>query len=136
MLEWEHGLQSWHDNADRSDHTLHSINNRLSMGISQPSSSECSTIFEGGPDDALQALNGRPRASSDTSEGSIAPETQVLEGIARTDVKKLNQEDRLAKMKDAQKTHQIARENAMVTASFVRELEVMIKRRPQRVAQE
>ncbi|KAK2816760.1 hypothetical protein FQN49_008012, partial [Arthroderma sp. PD_2] len=132
LQEWEAGKSSMRANIETSDrHSYSSL--RTSSLIKSPSSPTFSlggsTTVDGGPADALRALNGEMQKS--LNPDSNMDDDEVFEAIAMPRTRSsLTRVERIARMKEDRARQAVARERTDANTHMLKELETVIKLRP------
>ena len=131
VQEWEEGRVALTSSIDKSDpRRSMSSNGLLSPRSITPTSSIGGLVaVEGGPADAFRILNGEiESALADSGE------EEIFEAVALPMPKQrsnLTREERIAKMKEDRVLRERSREKADASTKMVRELETVIRMRPQ-----
>lgn len=132
LQEWEAGKSAMRANMESSDRQS-SSSRRTSSMIKSPSSPTFSiggsTAVDGGPADALRALNGEMQKS--LNPDSNMDDDEVFEAIAMPRTRSsLTRVERIARMKEDRARQAVARERAEANTHMLKELETVIKLRP------
>ncbi|KAM5432614.1 hypothetical protein McanMca71_007847 [Microsporum canis] len=132
LQEWEAGKSSMRANMETSDR-YSSSSRRTSSMIKSPSSPTFSiggsTAVDGGPADALRALNGEMEKS--TNPDSNMDDEEVFEAIAMPRTRSsMTRVERIARMKEDRARQAVARERTEANTHMLKELETVIKLRP------
>ncbi|EZF43363.1 proliferating cell nuclear antigen (pcna) [Trichophyton rubrum D6] len=129
LQEWEAGKSAMRANMESSDRQS-SSSRRTSSMIKSPSSPTFSiggsTAVDGGPADALRALNGEMQKS--LNPDSNMDDDEVFEAIAMPRTRSsLTRVERIARMKEDRARQAVARERAEANTHMLKELETVIK---------
>ncbi|KAF3480694.1 uncharacterized protein GIQ15_06041 [Arthroderma uncinatum] len=132
LQEWEAGKSSMRASIDASDRQSYS-SLRTSSIIKSPSSPTFSiggsTAVDGGPADALRALNGEMQRS--LNPDSNMDDDEVFEAIAMPRTRSsMTRVERIARMKEDRARQAVARERTDANTHMLKELETVIKLRP------
>ena len=138
LQDWEVGKsalvnsfdrQSYADRFSRPSSTLTPMSPTPSLGGA--------TAVEGSPSDALKALNGDPAHPdlNGTPTADAAEEGEIFEAVAlpsrSTKRFSLTREERIARVKEDREKQAAARDRTDANTTMLRELEMVIKQRPQ-----
>lgn len=127
LQEWEEGKAI----LSQSNHKRQSMSSAglLSPRAETPTSWSGTTATGGSPADALKALNGEsmsPRLDATSSD------EEVFEAIAIPRQRsKLTREERIVKMREDRELREKSRESQMASTNMLRELETVLKHKPQ-----
>ncbi len=128
VKEWEAGKAALANTIDRNEKRISSMSGMMSPTTSLGG---LTSVEEGGPAEALRALNGENSRSS--PEPDLSEDEKVYEAISmpkRRERSTLTREERIAKMKEDRVKRESARERADASTSMLRELESVINLRP------
>jgi hypothetical protein len=131
MQEWEAGKAALANNIDRNERRISSMSGMMSPTISL---SGLTSVDEGGPAEALKALNGEDRSGSNSSRSDTE---EVFEAMALQPPRlrsSMTRDERIQKMKEERANRESKREKAEANTSMLRELESVINLRPRRIA--
>jgi hypothetical protein len=133
LQEWEAGkcaLMSNPDKVDAPDRLLHSPSGLISP-LSPTFSLGGVTVVDESPAAALRVLNGEnhPYSTPDSDMG----DEEIFEAVTLPSRKRnsMTREERIARVKEDRVRQAAAREKAEANTSMLRELETVIKLRPQ-----
>ncbi|KAL1992607.1 hypothetical protein VTN49DRAFT_4639 [Thermomyces lanuginosus] len=140
LEEWEAGktalLQAIEQSSSSNRSSLTS--SELRSPLSPASSFGGTTAVDGSPSAALRALNGETPPAHLTihfDSATVDPvEEEIFEAVASPSSRKrssLSREERIARMKEERAKQAAARERAETSTHMLRELETVIKHRPQ-----
>lgn len=127
MKEWEAGKAALANTIDRNEKRISSMSGMLSPTISL---SGLTSVEEGGPAEALRALNGERNSSP---EPNLSEDEQVYEAISMPKQRErstLTREERIIKMKEDRAKRESMREKQDASTNMLRELESVINLRP------
>lgn len=134
LQEWEVGKSALLSNFDRQ--TPSSRPSRPSSTLKSPLSPTPSlggsTAVEGSPADALKALNGDSR--SDSTESQVIDAEEIFEAVAlppRNKRSTLSRGERIARVREDRAKQSAARDRMDSNTTMLKELEMVIKQRPQ-----
>ena len=130
MQDWENGKAALALNINRHERQISQSSRGAKSPLSPTFSLGGRTVIGGSPSDALKVLNGddQSRSSVETS-GS---EEEIFEAVALPRQRsQLTREERIAKMKEDRLKQASVREKAAANTHMLRELETVIKLRPQ-----
>jgi hypothetical protein len=129
---WEAGKSALALNIDRQERRLSLTS---TSGLRSPSLGGLTAVDEGGPTDALRALNGdslSPQQSAPPSIGSNSDD-EVFEAIAIPKTRlSMTREERMHKIQENRARQVSAREQRESSNNMLKELESVISLRPQR----
>jgi hypothetical protein len=132
MRAWEDGKASLTSSIDRAERRI----SQTSSGLRSPTLSlgGLTVVDEGSPFDALRALNGEiPPRAGQTSASSNASDEEIFEAIAIPRQRpRMTPEERRAKIAEDRAKHASLREQRDATTNMLRELESVIRLRPNR----
>ena len=126
MKEWEAGKQALASTIDRNEKRISSMSGMMSPTTSLGG---LTSVEEGGPAEALKALNGE-RSSP---EPCLSENEEVYEAIAMPKQRErstLTREERIVKMKVERAKRDSVRQEADASTNMLRELESVINLRP------
>lgn len=131
LQEWEAGKTALLSSFDRRNgpDRLSQLSVGLKLPLSPTASLGGATAVEGSPTDALMALNGESRPSSNIIDDEEIFETVVVP--SRNKRASLTREERVARVKEDRARQAAARERADASTNMLKELEMVIKQRPQ-----
>lgn len=124
--EWEEGRRALRDTIERNEKRISSMSGVMSPTISLGG---LTSVEEGGPAEALRALNGE-RSSP---EPDLSEDEQVYEAISMPKQRErstLTREERIVKMKEERAKRDSVRQEADASTNMLRELESVINLRP------
>ena len=130
MQDWENGKAALALNITKHERRISHSSHGPKSPLSPTFSLGGLTVTGGSPSEALKMLNGddRSHSSMDTS-GS---EEEIFEAVAAPPQRsQLTREGRIAKMKEDRVKQATVREKAAANTHMLRELETVIKLRPQ-----
>ena len=131
MKEWEAGKAALATTIDRNEKRISSMSGLMSPTISLGG---LTSVEEGGPAEALRALNGE-RMSNDRSsspEPDLSADEEVFEAISMPKPRErsmLTREERIVKMKEERAKRESMRESRDASTNMLRELESVINLR-------
>lgn len=130
MQDWENGKAALALNINRHERHFSQSSHGPKSPLSPTFSLGGRTVIGGSPSDALKVLNGDDRShSSIETSGS---EEEIFEAVALPRHRsQLTREERITKMKEDRLKQASAREKAAANTHMLRELETVIKLRPQ-----
>lgn len=126
MQAWENGKASLANNLDKQERRI----SQASSGLRSPAPSlgGLTAVEEGGPADALRALNGESKSSrSSLASGS---DEEVFEGMSLSIPRQrssLTREERIAKMQEERVRQSEMREKRDSGTNMIRELQSVMK---------
>lgn len=129
---WETGRAALAVNIDRAERRVSQNSNGLRSPV--PSLGGLTAVEEGGPSDALRALNGElvPRSGPPSVSGSGSDE-EIFEAIAIPRQRPMmSREERMAKIQEDRARQASLREQRESTTNMLKELESVINLRPMR----
>ncbi|KAI9784133.1 MAG: hypothetical protein M1839_002637 [Geoglossum umbratile] len=130
MQEWEAGKAALTLNIDKNERRISQSSSAWRLSTSSIGGA---TAVEGGPLDALRALNGDDNSRS-SLEISTSDNEEVFEALAVPKQRsKLTREERIAKMREERLRAASAREKSDANTSMLRELESVISLKQPRV---
>ncbi|KAJ4525099.1 hypothetical protein HRR83_000763 [Exophiala dermatitidis] len=139
LMEWEKGRNTVFLGAGGdSDNRRSSLmsNGIQSPGSPSPSSLGGLTVVDGGPAEAFRLLSGEDQGTPD----GAAMDEEVFEAVAlprkRTSWAHLTREEKLSKMQEDRRKRATLLEHAENTTNMLRELQMVIKHRPNAVRSE
>lgn len=133
MQEWENGKVALAGNIDRNERriSLCSSAGGLTSGLSHSSTPSLGDVPETGQAEALKILNGE--ISVRGVPDLMSSDEEVFEAVALPKQRSmLSREERIAKMKDERVRQAVLRESRDTSTNMLRELETVIKLRPQK----
>ncbi|KAF9889901.1 hypothetical protein FE257_006773 [Aspergillus nanangensis] len=135
LQEWEAGKSTLTSGLDRQS----LMSSRPPSGLKSPLSPTPSlggtTAVEGSPADALKALNGEQSDPSITQ--SVGDDEEIFEAVvlpSRNKRSSLTREERLIRVKEDRARQAAARERLDANTNMLKELEMVIKQRPNTTA--
>lgn len=130
MQEWEDGKAALANAIDRNERRISSMSAMSGMLSPTTSLGGLTSVEEGSPTDALNALNGLDTKRS-SAEFSNSDAEEVFEAIAIPRQRSiLTREERIAKMKEDRGKRESMRDKAEANTHMLRELESVINLRP------
>ena len=131
LQEWEVGKSAMLNNFDKPSPSPRP-SSLLKSPLSPTPSLGGSTTVEGSPADALNALNGDNK--SDVSESQVIDAEEIFEAVAlppRNKRSSLTRQERIARVKEDRAKQAAARDRMDASTTMLKELEMVIKQRPQ-----
>lgn len=134
--EWERGRNAMLLSVSTTDHRS---SRASSLSPKSPISPAASlggfTVVDGGPAEALRLLNGDDRSSR--SSDSTLYDEEVFEAVSKPAVRKrmsmgigMTKEEKIAKLNEERRKRATLQEQAETTTNMLRELQMVIKHRP------
>ncbi|KAH0000968.1 hypothetical protein KCU78_g15103, partial [Aureobasidium melanogenum] len=132
MQAWENGKASLASNLDKQERRI----SQASSGLRSPAPSlgGLTAVEEGGPADALRALNGESKSNRSSLAGSGSDE-EVFEGVSLHIPRQrssLTREERIAKMHEERARLSELRDKRESSTNMIRELQSVMNLRPKR----
>lgn len=136
LEEWEKGRPTMLLAIAPDGHDTHRSSSLRSPLWSPSPSLGGSTMVDGGPADALKLLNGE--GDREPGAGGIPADEEVFEAIVKPQPRKrmslgvnMTREEKIAKLQEDRKKRATMQEQADNTTSMLRELQMVIKHRPE-----
>lgn len=132
LVEWERGRNTMFLNVGiESENRLSRASSIRSPVSPSPSSIGGMTMVDGGPAEAFKLLSGDERSTSD----GVGPDEEVFEAVAmprkRRSWAPMSREEKLNRLQEDRRKRATMHEQAENTTNMLRELQMVIKHRPQ-----
>lgn len=132
LVEWEKGRNTMFLNVGlESENRLSRASSIRSPASPSPSSLGGMTVVDGGPAEAFKLLSGDERSTFD----GVGPDEEVFEAVAmprkRRSWAPMSREEKLNRLQEERRKRATMQEQADNTTNMLRELQMVIKHRPQ-----